>query len=376
MQARKIFSPNGILINFTLLVTGLFFLVYGLVEAKDFLAPLVLAFILAVLTFPLANKLESKGLNRILATIINVLILLILALLFFFVISWQMKNIVDDWEDIKETILPKIEQAESYILQLTPMEKGDLEEYKSKMGMADEENESGDKDEKKEENEDNKDSGENGEQAVAVIGGAAGFLTDFLITFVYIFFFIHFRNRFKKFILMLFDSQKQEEVKDIISKSTDVVQHYLIGRLLLMVVLVVLYGLGLWISGVENFIVVSIIAAILSLIPFVGNFFGYFLAMVMALFSGGDMSILIGVSVTFLLVQFLDSYILQPIVLGDKLNVHPFFIIFSVILGNAIWGILGMVLAIPIFAIISVVSRNVPAFGAFGYLFSSDEEDS
>lgn len=372
MQSNKIFTPNGILINFTLLVSGLFFLIYGLVEAKEFLAPLVLAFILATLTFPLANKLESKGMKRIWTSIINILILLIMAALFFLVISWQMKTIVDDWEDIKETLLPKIEKAEAYLLQYTPMEKGGLDKYKSNVGVGDEDVES----EEGEEDENNEESGEKGEQAVAVLGSAAGFLTDFLITFVYIFFFIHFRNRFKQFILKLFDSHQQAEVRKIISKSADVVQHYLIGRLLLMIVLVVLYGLGLWISGVENFIVVSIIAAILSLIPFVGNFFGYFLAMAMALFSGGDMSIMIGVSITFLLVQFLDSYILQPIVLGDKLNVHPFFIIFSVILGNAIWGILGMVLAIPIFAIISVVSRNVPAFGAFGYLFSSEKEDS
>ncbi|WP_194778457.1 AI-2E family transporter [Pararhodonellum marinum] len=370
MQPNKIFTPNGILINFTLLVAGLFFFIYGLVLAKEFLAPLVLAFILAMLTFPLANKLESKGMKRIWTSIINILILLILAGLFFLVISWQMKTIVDDWDDIKDTILPKIEKAEAYILQHTPMDEGELEEYKSDMGVGDDEEES------EEEEEENGDNGEKGEQALSVIGGAAGFLTDFLITFVYIFFFIHYRNRFKQFILKLFEKEKQDEVRNIISKSADVVQHYLIGRLLLMIVLVVLYGLGLWISGVENFIVVSIIAAILSLIPFVGNFFGYVLAMAMGVFSGGDMSTLIGVTVTFLFVQFLDSYILQPIVLGGKLNVHPFFIILSVILGNAIWGIVGMILAIPIFAIVSVVSRNVPAFGAFGYLFSSDEEES
>jgi predicted PurR-regulated permease PerM len=213
-----------------------------------------------------------------------------------------------------------------------------------------------------------------GEQAVSVIGGAVGFLTDFLLTFVYIFFFIQYRQKFKNFILKLFKLDDKEEAKEIISKSTSVVRYYLVGRLLLMIVLVVLYALGLWISGVENFIVVSIIAAILSVIPFVGNFLGYFLAMAMGIFSGGEIFILIGVTVTFSVVQFLDSYILQPLVLGNKLNVHPFFIILSVILGNAVWGIMGMILAIPIFAIISLVCRNVPAFSAFGYLLSSDKD--
>lgn len=368
MQVKKIITSNSILLNFTLLVIGLFFFIYGIIEAKEFLAPLVLAMVLALVTFPLANKLESLGLKPILATIFNVFLLLLFSVLFALVISWQMKIIVDDWDEIKESMAPKIEKVESYLLKHTPLEKEDLEESKSNMGMGEEGEE-----EEKSENDGEENKGV-AKQAVGVLGGAAGFLTDFLITFVYIFFFIQYRKMFKKFILKLFAPEKQQEVKTIISKSASVVRHYLVGRLLLMVVLFVLYALGLWISGVENFIVVSIIAAILSLIPFVGNLLGYLLAMVMGIFSGGDMSILIGVTITFIVIQFLETYILQPLVLGDKLNVHPFFIILSVILGNAVWGIMGMVLAIPIFAIISVLSRNIPVFDAFGYLFSSEDE--
>jgi predicted PurR-regulated permease PerM len=363
MEAKKIFYSNSILINFTLFVTGLFFFFYGLILSKEFLAPLVFAMVISLLTIPLANKLEAKGLKPVLATILNVLILLLVSFFFALVISWQIKNIVDGWQDIKETITPKIEQAEAYILNHTPMEKEDLEKSKSQIGMGDEKT-SGEEEEN--------DGPE--EQAFAALGGMAGFLTDFLITFVYIFFFIHFRKRFKHFILKLFDPKRKEEVKSIISESTSVVRHYLIGKLVLMLFLALLYGLGLWISGIENFITVSIIAAILSIIPFVGNFFGYILAMVMGVFSGGDNSNLIGVTLTFILIQFLETYILQPIVLGNKLNVHPFFIILSVILGNFIWGIMGMVLAIPIFAIISVITRNVPSFEAFGFLFSNGEE--
>jgi predicted PurR-regulated permease PerM len=371
MQAKKIFTSNGILLNFTLLVTGIFFLFYGLIEAKEFLAPLVLAMVLALLTFPLANKLESLGVNSVIATLLNVLLLLLLSILFALVISWQMKNIVDDWEEIKESLLPQIEKVEAYLLQHTPLEQKDLDESKSNMGMGreDDENESDE-----EPDSDEEENSSNAEHVVTILGSVTGFLIDFLITFVYIFFFIHFRRKFKEFLLRLFDPSNREETKTIISKSASVVRHYLIARLLLMVFLVILYALGLWISGVENYIVVSIIAALFSIIPFVGNFFGYILAMAMGVFSGGDMSVLIGVTITFILIQFLDTYVLQPIILGDKLNVHPFFIILSVILGNAIWGIIGMALAIPVFAIISVITRNVPVFETFGFLFSSDEE--
>ncbi|MGF1636293.1 MAG: AI-2E family transporter, partial [Cyclobacteriaceae bacterium] len=215
MQANKIFTSKGILLNFTLLVTGLFFFFYGLIEAKEFLAPLVLAAILALLTFPLANKLEAIGLKQVLATIINVLILLLLAMLFFLVISWQMKNIMDDWDDIKKTIIPKIEEAENYILTHTPIEEGELEDYKSNMNVGDDDEDS---EEEEEAEADDENGGSSiGSQAGSVIGGVAGFLTDFLITYVYIFFFIHFRKKFKYFILKLFKSENREEVNVIIS---------------------------------------------------------------------------------------------------------------------------------------------------------------
>ncbi len=371
MQVKRVFPSKGILVNSTLLIIGSYFLFYGLVEAKDFLAPLLLSAIVALLTFPLANKLESKGVKPMLSTSINVFLLLVISMLFFLAVSWQLKSIMDDWGKMKKTILPKIEKVEAFILTHTPMEKGKLEEYKEDMNVPD------DKENKKSESVDQKQEVEvksEGEKTVSVIGGAVGFATDFLICFVYIFFFIHYRTKFKNFLLMLVKVEDKEEAKDIISKSTSVVRHYIAARLFLMVILSVLYALGLWITGVENFIVVSIIAAILSLIPYVGNFLGYLLAMVMGLLSGGEFYILIGITVTFVLVQFLDSYILQPVVLGNKLNVHPFFIIVSVVLGNAVWGIIGMILSIPIFAIISIVCRHVPAFSAFAYLFSSEKE--
>jgi predicted PurR-regulated permease PerM len=209
--------------------------------------------------------------------------------------------------------------------------------------------------EKSEENKGNEETEEQGKQALSVVAGVFGFLTDFLITFVYIFFFIHFRSRFKKFILMLFEDSKQGEVRDIISKSTAVVQSYLFGRLILMVVLAVLYATGLSISGVDRVLFVSVISAVLSIIPFVGNFIGYGLAMVMGVISGGSALTLVGVTLTYAVVQFIETYILQPIILGGKLDIHPFFIILAVILGNAVWGVTGMILSLPLFAIVTII---------------------
>ncbi len=376
MSTNSSISSTRLLLRFTLIITGFYFLFLGIIEGKAFLAPLAIAATVAILVYPMAKWFEKKGFSKGLASTTCLIILLIGTALLGLVVSVQTKNIMDDWDEIKEELIPKVEQLESFVLEYTPMEKGETQEYKSNIGMGEsEEDEQGEPDRQEEQNEDSaKENGEEGEKAISVLGAVFGFMTDFLLTFVYIFLFLHFRRKFKIFILKLFKAERRKEVKDIVEKSAVVVQSYLAGRLFLMVILAVLYAVGLLISGVENFIVVSIIAALLSIIPFIGNMMGFVLALAMALFSGGDIGMIVGVTITFGLVQFLDSYILQPIVLGDKLNVHPVFIILSVLFGNAIWGIAGMILAIPVFAIVTVVARNVPKFEPYGFLFSNDPE--
>ncbi|WP_255702732.1 AI-2E family transporter [Antarcticibacterium sp. 1MA-6-2] len=139
--------------------------------------------------------------------------------------------------------------------------------------------------------------------------------------------------------------------------------------------LAVLYSIGLGISGVNNFILISCIAAFLSLLPYIGNIIGFFLALIFGFLTTGDTTVLIGIIITFGIVQFVESYILEPYVVGDKVNVHPFLVILAVIAGNMIWGITGMILAIPILGILNVIMNSVPSLEPFGYLLSTDDNE-
>ena len=97
--------------------------------------------------------------------------------------------------------------------------------------------------------------------------------------------------------------------------------------------------------------------------------------MCIGLLSGGAFYTFAGITATFFIVQFLDSWIFQPIIHGNKIDVHPFFIILAVIIGNAIWGIVGMFLSIPIIAIINIVIKETQGAKAFAYLLSNGEEN-
>lgn len=348
---------KNLLFNFTLIVLSTCFLFWGLFNAQGFLKPLATAVLFALLLIPVNNKLESWRISRSVASFINTILLMLITVGFFFLISYQVKGFLEDWDQVVETLQPKVASLENYILTHTPIDREQLEEYKKQNDIS---SFSG--------------SGGAAETAFGVIQSVFGFTGDFLLTFIYIFFLVNYRGRFKQFILKLFRQERREKVAEVVRKTARVAQKYLFGKFLLIIFLTVLYAVGLGISGVENFIFISILAALLSLIPYLGNVIAFGLAMALGVASGGGSGTLIGVVIVFSVTQFIESYILEPYVVGDQVDIHPFFIIVSVILANMVWGVMGMVLVVPIVGMINVVFRNVESLEVFGYLLGNGEE--
>lgn len=211
-----------------------------------------------------------------------------------------------------------------------------------------------------------------GARAAKFVRSVFNFMGVYLLTFVYIFFILNYRRHFRKFLLRLFPDERKMQIEKILTESADVVQKYLFGRIILMGILAVLYAIGLGLSGVDNFILVALIASVLTIIPWIGNVIGLAMAMVFGYLTSGDLNILWGIVMTFTLSQFVESYILQPYIVGDKVGLHPFFVIVFVMLGGAVWGLIGMVLAIPLMAIFTVVFQNVEKLKPFGFLFGKE----
>jgi predicted PurR-regulated permease PerM len=387
-----------ILLYSALTIVALYFLFAGLVKAQPFLVPLATAMVMAFLVAPISVRLERLGLNRALATLASTLTLILVLAGFLFMLFQQIRNFTEDWEEIQEQLQERIVDVKRFLEENTPLENVDFnlgpgfsdndkdqQQEQEQQGNGQEQQQQQQQQQEQEQQENGQEQEEDddeelqeaaqavGEQVVTTLGAVFGFMAYMLLTFVYVFLFIYFRGRFKTFILRFFPHDKRGEVSEIISSSAVVSRRYLAGRLLLMVILAGLYYAGLAISGLENALFIALISAALSIIPIVGNFVGYFIAVGVSLLTNGQLGQILGITVTFAIAQFIDTYILQPIVLGDRVDVHPFFIIVTVVLGNEVWGVMGMVLAIPLFAMLTVVCRHVPALNPFGYLFSKKD---
>lgn len=352
-----VLNRKSLLFNFALLILGTYFFFLGLIQAQVFLKPLVTALIFSLLAVPLANKLESWKIPRIYSSLISTLLLLVASLGFFSLVSLQVKGFLDNWDNLVKSIRPMLESLNEFLIRQQTLEIEPLDTQNIRPKIPD------------------LSDGEGGEQfPFSFVNYALGFILDYLLTMVYIFFLLHYRRKFKEFIIRLFPGEKKEEVTAIVRKTTAVAQQYLYGKFLLIIFLALVYAVGLGISGVRNYILISILAAVFSLIPYFGNLIALGLVLALRIAAGGDMAGLFAVIVVFSVVQFIETYILEPYVIGDQVDIHPFFIIVTVILGNMVWGVMGMILAVPVVGIINVVLRNVSSLEAFGFLLSNDSK--
>jgi len=174
-------------------------------------------------------------------------------------------------------------------------------------------------------------------------------------------------------MLLFLSEEKRPEGANVLAASVKLSEDYLIGRLILIFILAVIYSIGLSAFGLKNALFISIFAAILTLIPYVGNVIGFVLALAMALFSGGGFWVYIGVAITFSVAQFVESYILEPFVVGDKVNLNPLVTILVVVLGGAVWGITGMIISIPLFGILKIACDHIPSLSPIGYALGNDD---
>ncbi len=196
-------------------------------------------------------------------------------------------------------------------------------------------------------------------------------LVDFILVLVYIFLFMYYRGRIKTFILQLVSSQQQSNTESIISDIQKVSQQYITGLGLMIACLWIMYSIGFSIVGVKYAVLFAVICGLLEIVPFVGNLTGNLLTILMVVIQGGGTGMIVGVVITYLLIQFIQTYLLEPLVVGAEVNINPLFTIMFLVIGELIWQIPGMILAIPLLGIVKIVCDHVPALKPYGYLIGA-----
>lgn len=150
----------------------------------------------------------------------------------------------------------------------------------------------------------------------------------------------------------------ERTVSQIARECDAVLAEFLRGQLLVMACQAVVFVVGLLIVGLDLAFVIGIIAAVLSFVPYLGTIVGVTLAGVAAMIQFQDTVHLIGVLGVFGVAQALEGMVLSPLLVGDRIGLHPVAVIFAVMAGGQLFGIFGMLLALPVAAVVMVLLRH------------------
>lgn len=322
----------------------LFLIIAGLYYGEEFLMPLCIAGVLATLFLPFCRWMERKKLPKMIA--ISVCLCTLLGLIFVFIslLGWKLTELINDLALLKFQFTKMGNYVQNYIynnLNITVKEqlkilKNEQPSYANMLQI--------------------------------MFGSVTHILKNIVLILVYFVFLLVYRNHIKNFIIKLTSPSQQSNMQLILDRSTTVSQQYLIGLAKMIFLLWIMYGIGFCAIGVENAIFFAVLCGLLEIIPFVGNITGTTLTVLVSALHGASFSLLGGIILIYISVQLIQGWVLEPLILGPQVKINPLFTIISLIVGELLWGIPGIVLAIPLTAILKVFCDHYEPLHPYGFL--------
>lgn len=334
-----------VLLFFILSFTGLYF-------SAPFLIPVALAAVFSMLFIKFCSWLEYKGLGRGAASFLCIICFILAISLIVFLLTWQLNGLVENIDNMKQRIVVLFSNFQHWIYEKAGIDLKQQKELLDGQSIK----------------------GESGNMLADFAGKIMDILLNTVLVLVYMFLFLVYRSHIKKFILKLVPGVEKNEADGVVHQAAKVGQRYLSGLAAMIVVLWIMYGIGFSIVGVESAIFFAVLCGILEIIPFVGNLTGNSVTILAVLAQGGDSRMVIGVLITYALVQFIQTYILEPLIVGEQVNINPLFTILAIVLGEMVWGVAGMVLAIPLLGMLKIVCDHIPDLQPYGFLIGTEKQ--
>lgn len=327
-------------------VIAVVFILYIL---KSFIVPIFFAIILSVMIFPIQRFLERKWrCNRLFATLTSLFTLFLLTALFFFLISTRFVYFMDNSEVYSQKLGELFHQSVSSFEHTFNIGNNRLfaqNDFKAENIIKD-----------------------NLDKIGEILSQSSSLLSDIILIPIYIFFFLYYRSFFRAFLYRVFKNKSKSFVNSILNKVYQIQQNYLFGLTKVIVIVGCLNSLGLLLLGISNPFFFGFFAAFLLLIPYIGVIIGSLLPAIIALATKDSAWYAFGVIAVFGFIQFLEGNFITPKITGSKVSVNAFVVITSLILFSMLWGITGMVLALPITATLKILFDNTPGYEAYGFL--------
>lgn len=344
-MAHRVWFQSGIAIILTLIIiwlimqVGIIFQPIGTIITTVFI-PILIGGLFFYITEPIKRFFERRGLNRIMSILTVFIIIIILVSIFMTilvpVISDQIQTLVEMWPRIQNELLELVDFVMLYQddLPFNPSEMLDqgIEQVTSLFtGLA-------------------------GNIFTILSGTVSVLLTIVLIPFFY-FFMLKDYERLIPTLLSPFGGTFQQFLSELLHDIDRTLRAFIQGQLLVSSILAVLLYIGYSIVGLEYALLLAMLALLLNIIPFIGPWMAFIPAAILALIQ--DPWMLVWVSIITLIAQQAESNLITPNVMGQSLKLHPLTVITVVLAAGNIGGFIGMLIAIPTYAVLKVIVMNI-----------------
>ena len=327
---------------------SLVILIYGMYVLRDLLIPLTFAIIFALLLMPACQLLERYRIPRWLAITLVVLLTIAVLSFFFYMVYVQVMDL--------EEVLPQLTvKAEIWYRKMQlfirhnfnisrTQQKVEGQKYLTELLKN------------------------NGDMIGNTLSTTTGLLGNLTIIPLYVFLLLLYRDFIRVFFYKAFKSISSHRVDVVLKKVKDVVINYVVGLGMVIGLIGVLNTIGLYALGIEHAIFFGFLASFLVLIPYIGIAIGALLPVVFALITKDSAWYAFGVASLFFVIQMLEGNFITPYIVGSKVSVNSMAAIIALIIFGNLWGVGGLVLALPLTAIIKVVFDSVEDLRPYGYL--------
>ncbi len=321
-----------------------------LILGKMLLIPLVLALLFSFFLLPMVRRLERKNFPRIASILIMIVLCLGLVVGIGMLMSYAVSQFVADIPQYKDSIVSNTHAIQLFIERVFKVSVESQQVWLSE----------------------NVNLFELGTRNLGTIAsGLTTVITTVVLTFIYSFFILYYRNKVMTFFRKLLGSHDEAVIFETMKKLVRIVPKYLSGVFWVMAILAVVNSLGFWLVGVPNPIFFGVIAAVLNVIPYAGPVIGFGIVVLFALATVGP-AVALGAMILFIIVQFLENNLLTPNIAGGTININPLTAIIGILIGASMWGVIGMIVALPVIGMLKVIVDSIPKLEPWGYLIGDE----
>ena len=320
-----------------LLAIAMIYLVFS--HGKIILLPLAMAVILALSIYPIFEFYHKKGVPEIVAILLAIVSVFTVIFIIGTIVYFQLLRLIDDSPQYIAQIEQHLSNIQIFIEDNFDVQSSQQIEYISQqinnlvLKLPD--------------------------LLLIIFNKFFDLVFYTILISMYVFLFLYYRDKFKSVFIEVFSKiVNEEKIKRFYKSTNEIIQNYIGGLFLVMLLLAILNSIALTIIGIDHAIFFGVLAALLTIIPYIGVFIGSSLPIIFAIITKDSLVYPIAILITFDVIQFLEGNFITPNIMGNKVNLSPLMIIIALFIGGLLWGPIGMILAVPYLAILKIILEN------------------